>query len=56
MTDTRAFTAKVNARLTRYIGFPTTWEDLVGDWPEADMAEAGDVEAAVAWILAECGH
>lgn len=54
--DAAEFVAAVNARLTAYIGFPTTWEDLVGDWPESDMARKGDVEAAVQWILAECGH
>lgn len=50
------FVARVNRALSDYIGFRTTWEDLVGDWPEADYAEADDVDGAVTWILAECGH
>lgn len=53
---TPPFVTRVNRALSRYVGFRTTWEDLVGDWPEADYAEADDVDGAVEWILAEAGH
>jgi hypothetical protein len=50
------FVDRVNRRLSDYIGFRTVWQDLVGDWPEADMRETDDVEGAVEWILANAGH
>lgn len=49
--DPRWFVAAVNAELGRRIGFDTSWQDLVGDWPEADFRERADVNSAVDWIL-----